>query len=100
MYFRTSQYPALKRRPRAEQRDIVACALRHHSRGVAWRFWAALVLIVVLALGLAWVGVILRLPPWITLAEAVVVGLLFYVYLIWEINGPVHRAVQAYMAKK
>ena len=100
MYFRTSQYPALKHRPRAEQRNIVAAALRGHSRGVAWRFWAALLLILVLALGLAWFSVMLRLPPWVTFAEAVAVGVLFYAYLVWEINGPVHRAVQAYLAKK
>ena len=100
MYFRTSQFPALKRRSRAEQRRIIVAALQAHARGISWRFWAALILIAVLAVGLGYLSLALRLPPWTTLAEAVVVGVLFYCYLIWEINGPVHRAVQAYLAKK
>lgn len=100
MYFRTSQFPALKRLPRAEQRAIIVAALEKHARGISWRFWIALALIVVLAVGLGYLSILLRLPPWTTLAEAVAVGALFYGYLIWEINGPVQRAVNAYLAKK
>ncbi|HEY4373616.1 MAG TPA: hypothetical protein VGN52_16920 [Burkholderiales bacterium] len=100
MYFRTSQFPLLKHRPRTEQQRIVSEAMKRHARAVGWRFWAALPVIVALALGLAYLGARYRLPQWTTALEAVLVGLIFYGYLLWEINGPVHRAVQAYLAKK
>lgn len=100
MYFRTSQFPPLKHRPRKEQQRIVADAMKEHARGTGWRFAAALLLVVVLALGLAYVGVRYRLPAWSTAVEAVIVGLALYGYLLWEINGPVRRAVEKYLAKK
>lgn len=81
---------------RQEQTHLVAAALRAHNRWVARRFVLAVLLLFLGAVVLGAFGSSLGLTLWWELALLLVCSGLFYAYLIWEVNGPIHRAVVKY----
>ena len=100
MYFNINQYPAMRGKSKAEQRKIVAAALRAHDRWLNKR----LLLASCSLLGLVGGGVQLTqsyfAAGWIEWAIFLIAGLLFYAYVLWEINGPVLRAVGRYASER
>jgi peptidoglycan/LPS O-acetylase OafA/YrhL len=98
MYFSSTNYPAMRGKDKRAVTALVTAALRQHDRWAKWRFWGVLALLLTLSIGLAAFDEALQLPDWFAVAVALSGGLVFWVYLLWEINGPMHRAVQKYLA--
>jgi len=93
MYFGMRQYPWVRALPKTERHAVLSAVVRA-TPFVAWRFWSSLALIIALTLLMGWyvdVRGLLRLFP-------VCAGVAFYLYLLWEINGPLYRAAQRHFA--
>ena len=97
MYLKSSQYPALSGKSKAEQRKVVAAAIRAHNKYVTIRFFAVFVLLMasVPVVSHFWQPACLC-THW-TFVWPIACGLIFSGYLLWEINGPVLRAVEQYL---
>jgi hypothetical protein len=97
VYWRATQYEELAGRPRVDRLRIIRAAVVNHGRSVSRRFFCVVAAVVGID-GLA--GHLFRDRPrfdWrpcIFIASAAV---LFYVYMLWEINGPVRVAVAKYL---
>jgi hypothetical protein len=98
MYFSTANYPALRGKDKRTIATVVSAALRRHDRWANWRFWGVLGLLLMLSIGPAAFDESLQLPDRFVPAAALSAGLMFWAYLLWEINGPIYRAVQKYLA--
>lgn len=100
MYFNVTQYPALRGKPKTARRDIITAALRRHERWINRR----IMLVVCSLLGLAGGGVQLAhrysVAEWIDWAILLAAVVLFYGYILREINGPVLRAVEKYISER
>jgi len=100
MYFNINQYPAMRDKSKGEQRNIVGTALRKHDRWLNKRLLFASCCL----LGLVGGGVQLTqryfAPAWVDWLIFVLAGLLFYAYILWEINGPVRRAVEKHVSEQ
>jgi hypothetical protein len=98
MYWRSDQYPVLKKHPPKERPAIVRAAVRRYGRPFSRRFLLALATLV----GVVLTGVHYVRPrtvlDWRAWGVAVAAGLLFNVYLLWEINGTILAAVERYVA--
>ena len=100
MYWRSGQYEVLRGRAPRDRDRIVRDALTKYGRPTGRRF-----LFVVASWFGATITSILRarrfaLSDWRLWLIPVVGGLLFYAYLLWEINGPIRRAVEMVVAKE
>jgi hypothetical protein len=100
MYWRSGQYEVLRGRAPKDRDRIVRDALTKHGRATSRRF----LLFVALWFG-GTIASILRtrrfaLSDWKLWLLPVVGGVLFYAYLLWEINGPIRRAVEKAVADK
>ena len=100
MYFSISEYPGLKGMSKADQRQLITSAAREFDKGARFRFWAAAAILFVLptvfaisSLAPAWLGA----RPWLA---GVLGGLGFYIFLLWDINGPTLRAVKRHVAQR
>ncbi|PWF47605.1 hypothetical protein [Massilia glaciei] len=100
MYWKATQYPQLKNLSRAEQRHIIAEALKRHARWGEVRFWAVLVGAFGIVLSYIYVAAASEAPEWVAWLLPFLCGGLFFGYLLWEINGPCYRAVQVYLAHR
>ena len=100
MYFNIGQYPVMRGKSKVQQRLIVLAALRQHDRWINRRFFA----VICGLLGI--VGVSVHIAPrylsaqWVDWAILAAGALVFYGYILWEINGPVLRAVERNVAEK
>ena len=101
MYWSIHQYPSLAGRPRAERQDVVSAALRQNRSRFGFRL-----LVVFVAVMAAAIAATFKLSPHASLLDwrtwiAPVAGALFiYAYLLIEINGAIHSAVNKYLASK
>jgi p-aminobenzoyl-glutamate transporter AbgT len=89
MYFSTHQYPWIRSLPKTEQKAAMSDIYKKERRYV-WRFFAVVVSLIV------FVPLVARLFLNNSLAEwsPLIVGVAFYMYMIWEINGPLYRAAK------
>ncbi|HXJ20498.1 MAG TPA: hypothetical protein VMT03_09710 [Polyangia bacterium] len=100
MYWRSGQYEALRGRDRNDRQRIVGEALKKYGRSTSRRFALVLVGLVATVFGIfSKTSSMTALSPWKVVAGAVLAGALFYVYLLWEINGPIRAAVEKYLAE-
>ena len=96
MYFGASQYPALRDKTRKERNRIVSAAIKSHAKWVNRRFLIAIAVL----LGTGWLYPRLipgDLSSWHIWTVAICLGALFALYLLYEINGPVFKAVQKHL---
>ncbi|HXU05564.1 MAG TPA: hypothetical protein VN903_31615 [Polyangia bacterium] len=99
MYFSAHQYPSLKHRPKAERYAIIRAALKDIRKGYTKRFFVALVATVVVLVRLTRHVALDALPTDWRLWTALAVGfVLLYGWALFEINGPVRRAVEKHLA--
>ena len=100
MYFNVNRYPALRGKSKTDQRAIILAALRRHDRWINKR----ILLVICSLLGLTGAGVQLArrylVSEWIDWAMLVAAALFFYGYVLWEINGPVLKAVEKYLSEQ
>ena len=98
MFFKSGQYPALLGKSKPEQRKLVAAAIRAQDKYANVRF---VVIIIVLLSSVPFVSsLVARIGingAW-GILWPVACGLLFYGYMLWELNGPVLKAVERYLA--
>jgi hypothetical protein len=93
MYWNTGEYPEIKDLSRAEGNRIVSAAFKRYGGGIWIRFTIAL-----LSTVLTPVIIALFCPQFSSWVTAIISGFLFYIYLLAEINGPAHRAVQSFLS--
>lgn len=93
MYWKSGDYPELIPLPKAERNRIVAAAIKKSGSAISLRFIAAA--LACLSLPLV-ARTIEGLPTWAGVVAAVLGGLIFYCYLLLEINGPIRRAVKVF----
>ncbi len=94
MYTKPTQYPEMQGRTSSEQMQLLKISLKSHGKTMQFRFYIALTM-VLFSCGI--VGLMdgkFNFPSWLTFFAPIILGLIFYIYLIWEINGAVHVAVQ------
>ncbi len=99
MYFSIKQSPELKHCSQSEQKRIVGATLATYGnwtliRGVAMSL-SAVSLPVTIASSMSDSG---NYPAWLCWLVAASGGLIFYLYLLWEINGPFLLNVKRYLA--
>jgi hypothetical protein len=100
MFWKTAEYPEFVLMPKGEQMRIVKLAMRHRAKLVTLRSLGVLVLLFSAALALKLGSDRSHADPVFYWMTSPVFGLLLYAYLIWEINGPLHRAVQSCLEAK
>lgn len=98
MYFAATAYPVFHGHSKKAVRAVVTEALRHYDPWAKWRFYAVLLAVLVVLPLPAYFKDTWQLPEWTIWPVALYSGLVFYVYLLWEINGPMYRAVQKHLA--
>ncbi|HXT95386.1 MAG TPA: hypothetical protein VN853_03750 [Polyangia bacterium] len=101
MYWRSGQYKVLRGYDAKTRNRVLAEALARYGRATNRRFFLAVA---------SWLGVIIavvtsaragRTPAgWRLWVIPGVVGVLFYLYLLWEINGPIRAAVERYVKER
>lgn len=100
MYWTSGQYQSLQGRDRQDRQRTVREALAKYGRSTSRRLTLVLVGLVATAVAIAsnrWSLATLAL--WKVIALAVGGAVLFYAYLLWEINGPIRAAVEKYLAE-
>jgi hypothetical protein len=98
MYFAARQYPELRTMAKTQQLRFVAGAIRADNRWIGRRFMIAFWIVVFSSGSVAWLPESMGIPDWGGTAVAVVGGLFFYAYMLWELNGPLLHAVKAHVA--
>ena len=81
-------------RSSSEQKHLLKTALESHGKAMQSRFY------IVLATTLLGGGItgaidgVLNFPQWVSFATPIILGVIFYLYILWEINGSIHVAVK------
>ena len=101
MYWRSGQYQVLRGRDAKTRNRIVGEALARYGRATNRRFFLACA---------SWIGVIIAVATssraahkpteWRIWIVPAAVGVVFYLYLLWEINGPIRAAVERYVKER
>lgn len=94
MHWNTGGFEELKGLPGKEQLQVVARAVKAFAPAVQWRFYVS---IPVFFLACPALLESMDLVNGIATYAVPLISLLgFYLYLLWEINGAIHTAVQTY----
>jgi hypothetical protein len=98
MYFRPAEYPLMQGYSKSEQLHILRLAIGKYGVALSRRWIAAVVSVV--GVSLLSFAVFLELfddstALLVSTACCVAYMLVFYLYLLWEINGAVFNAVEA-----
>ena len=98
MYWKPSQYPELKGRSDIERRRVLIGAMSTHGRMLPRRLFVAagLLLGAAVADGALMPGV--PRSDWRWWILPIAAAAMFYAYLLWEVNRPLHRAVAKHLA--
>ncbi len=100
MYWRTGQYEVLRGRAAKDRDGIVRDALAKYGRATSRRF----LFVVAWWVGGTIAGILhtrrSAVSDWKVWLIPVAGGVVFYAYLLWEINGPIRRAVERVVADK
>lgn len=97
MHFRASHLPPLASLSYVERLRIIAAAVKAHNRWLPFRIAAGFALMLVTVVGVGFLnGVPDDAGTWVALLD----GVLFYAYLLWELNGPLERAVASYVSNR
>lgn len=101
MYFSARQFPAIKGLSKKEQAKLVKIALRQNDKWIGWRFAIVILILVACAFLISRTEFALRFwnCDWFAIGFGIGFGFLFYLYLLWEINGAVYEAVSKYTSK-
>ncbi|MGS2722078.1 hypothetical protein [Paraglaciecola aestuariivivens] len=99
MYFKTGDYPIFQGVNRKERNKVVAEAVKANNKWVNVRFILAICVLFIFAISVAKLENTFELPGWTPWVIFPVFGILFYTYLLWEINGAVFDAVKEYTDK-
>ncbi len=93
MYFKTGNYPELDGLNKKQKNEFVSDAVKLHNKWVSLRFYFVIALLFICSFYVAEIEVALSLPDWTPWVVFPIFGLCFYIYLLWEINGAVLKAV-------
>jgi hypothetical protein len=100
MYFKTSSFPALKNLEKQQQNELVLSAVQEHNKWISIRFYFVTALLFGSAFLTSELQGTLLFPTGIMWVVFSLIGLCFYGYLLWEINGAVLKAVTLKLLKK
>jgi len=94
MYTKPAQYPEMQGRSSSEKMQLLKISLKSHGKAMQFRFYIALTMVLFFGGIMGLMDGKLNFPPWLTFFSPIILGLIFYLYLLWEINGAIHVAVQ------
>src|SRR5689334_5883379 len=99
MYFRPSQFPMMKGSSKSEQLRVLIEAINKYGKPCIRRWWIAVAAWFCCA-ALSYFGFLQILNEYDALlayiGSTLVYGIIFYVYLLWEVNGTIFKAVERY----
>ena len=96
MYWSISDFPSIRSLSPADQRRVVTEAGKKFDSQNRLRFWLALITCFVPLVWLSRTGIWPYHLGESPFGVAVLGGMLFYGFLLWDINGPTRRAVERY----
>ena len=98
MYLRASHLPKLSFVSYPQRVRILLAAARAHNPWMFVRIGVVVVLMLASTTAVNFLPESLGLPEWSGTAVAVLFGGVFYVLLLWELNGPLGVAVAKYLS--
>lgn len=99
MYFKPSQYPSLKGMTKPEQIQVIGSALQQYNKWVGRRLILAFLILIVAFLPFPVFDTVRGELSWSTLVGYVLGGVVFWIYILWEINFPVYAAVSKHLSQ-
>jgi hypothetical protein len=93
MYLRASQLPQLSAMSYRERIRILIAAAHTHNRWMFVRIAVLVFLMLATTTTINFLPSSTGLPEWSGTAVAVLCGMFFYALLLWELNGPLGKAV-------
>lgn len=96
MYFAARQYPELRNMSRIQRLRFVAESIRANNKWIGCRLMFWLFIVMFSSGGVEFLPESLNIPEWGGTAVAIAGGILFYVHMLWELNGPLLRAVRSH----
>jgi drug/metabolite transporter (DMT)-like permease len=96
MYFKTGDFPVLQGLNRKEKNERVANAVKRYNKWISMRFYLVIATVFACAYFTPELEQHYFLPTWSEWAIFSLLALLFYAYLLWEINSAVFKAVCLY----
>lgn len=99
MYFAARQYPKLAPLSPAERRRTVAESIRQGDPWIGRRLLLAFVIEVIGSGSIGLMPASWGIPSWGGTAFALVGGVFFYLYFLWELNGPLFLAVENHASR-
>jgi hypothetical protein len=97
VYFRASQLPGLSSVSYVEHLRILLAAARAHNPWLFARIGLIFVLMLMSTTAVNFLPASLGLPAWSGAAVGMLYGGVFYIFLLWELNGPLGIAVARYL---
>ena len=98
MFWKPNQYPELKGLSALECRRILTAALSNHGRALIRRFYVAIGLLLGTAVLDGAFSPTFPKSDWRWWVLPIAAGAVFGTYLLWEVNGPLHRTVARQLA--
>lgn len=78
----------------SEQRQLLKISMKSHGKAMQFRFYTALTMVLFFGGMMGLIDGILNFPQWVSFLTPIILAVIFYLYLLWEINGAIHVAVQ------
>jgi len=100
MYFRTRDLPGLSNLNYAARKALISEAIIKYGGAKAFRYSVAFSPVFVLSVIVGIVSPLVDTPPWFIWVFSLTIGLLFYVYLLWEINSSTAAAVKKLLEER
>jgi hypothetical protein len=99
MYLNSRQYPELAKFSRKEKIKSLGEAIANEGKWIRRRFLLVVICGIAFFYFLEKILFSIESDTWGSLIVPLIFGLLFYSYLLWEINGPIHSAVRSYIKR-
>lgn len=95
MYIKPAQYPEMQGLSSSEQKHLLKISLNSHGKAIQFRFYVVLVTVLLVGGVMGAIDGVLNFSQQVSFCIPIALGVIFYIYLLWEINGAIHAAVQS-----
>lgn len=95
MYTKFTQFPEMQGLSSPEQKYLLKVALNSHGKVVKFRFYIVLAILLFCGGAMGVLDSIINFSQSLSFLIPITLGVIFYIYLLWEINGAIHAAVQS-----
>ena len=100
MYTRPAKYPEMQGRSSGERKALLKLAMESNGNKINRNFWKMVIFLLICTIVMGSADGFFNFPPWISFCLQLFLGVLFVVYLLWQINGLLHQAVKNTIAQR